>query len=279
MTVRGSATAATEKRHSMQFVKVNGAVAHFRDEGPRDAQPIVFINSLGTDLRIWDDLARPLTQRYRVIRYDKRGHGLSQLRTGSASIADFATDLAALLDRLELKSPTIVGLSIGGLIAQELFRLRPDLVKSLVLCDTAPRIGTQESWSARLSAVEAGGIEAIADGVMALWFSKDYHRTSPDAVAGWRAMVTRTPIEGYLMACRAIRDADLTEQASRISVSTLCVVGDEDGSTPVSLVRDLSTRIPGAKFEVIGGAGHLPCIERPDALRELIESHVAEVLE
>jgi 3-oxoadipate enol-lactonase len=262
----------------VQFVKVNGGVTHFLDDGPRAAPSIVFINSLGTDFRIWDDLAGPLTERYRVIRYDKRGHGLSQLRTGSASIADFVTDLAALLDRLELKPPTIVGLSIGGLIAQELFRLRPELVKSLVLCDTAHRIGTQDSWNARLRAVEAGGIEAIADGIMGLWFSKDYHRTSPDAVAGWRAMVTRTPVEGYLVACRAIRDADLTEQASRIAVSTLCVVGDEDGSTPVPLVRDLSTRIPGAKFEVIGGAGHLPCIEKPDALRELIESHVAEVL-
>ena len=262
----------------MQFVKINGGVTHFLDEGPRDAPPIVFINSLGTDFRIWDDLARPMTQRYRVVRYDKRGHGLSQLRTGSASIADFGTDLAALLDRLELKPATIVGLSIGGLIAQDLFRLRANLVRSLVLCDTAHRIGTHDSWNARLSAVEAGGIEAIADHLMELWFSKDYHRTSPDAVAGWRAMVTRTPVEGYLTACRAIRDADLTEQVGRIAVPTLCIVGDEDGSTPVPLVRDLSTRIPGAKFEVIAGAGHLPCIDKPDALRKLIESHVAEVL-
>jgi 3-oxoadipate enol-lactonase len=262
----------------MQFAKVNGGVTHFLDERPRDAPSIVFTNSLGTDFRIWDDLARPLTKRYRVIRYDKRGHGLSQLRTGPASIADFAADLAALLDRLGVTSAAIVGLSIGGLIAQELFRLRPDLVRSLVLCDTAHRIGTLESWNARIAAVEAAGIEAIADGLMGLWFSKDYHRTSPDAVTGWRAMLTRTPVEGYLMACRAIRDSDLTEQARRITVATLCIVGDEDGSTPVSLVRELSSLIPGAKFEMIGGAGHLPCIERPDALRELIESHAAEVL-
>jgi 3-oxoadipate enol-lactonase len=263
----------------MQFAKINGGVTHFLDEGPRDKPPIVFTNSLGTDFRIWDDVVRPLTQRYRVIRYDKRGHGLSQLRTGSASITDFAADLAALLDHLELRpATTIVGLSIGGLIALELIRLRYDLVRSFVLCDTAHRIGTQDTWNARLGAVEAGGIEAIADHLMELWFSKDYHRTSPDAVAGWRAMVTRTPVEGYLTACRAIRDADLTEQVGRIAVPTLCIVGDEDGSTPVPLVRDLSTRIPGAKFEVIAGAGHLPCIDKPDALRKLIESHVAEVL-
>ena len=117
----------------MQFVKINGGVTHFLDEGPRDTLPIVFTNSLGTDFRIWDDVVRPLTQRYRVIRYDKRGHGLSQLRTGSASIVDFAADLAALLDHLELRpATTIVGLSIGGLIALELIRLRYDLVRSWI---------------------------------------------------------------------------------------------------------------------------------------------------
>ena len=262
----------------MQFAKVNGGVTHFLDEGPRNAHPIVFVNSLGTDFRIWDDLSGPLTKRYRVIRSDKRGHGLSQLWRGSATMADFATDLSALLDRLEVTRATIVGLSIGGLIAQELYRLRPDLVRSLVLPDTAHRIGTEESWNARIRSVETAGIEAIADSVMGLWFSKEYHRTSSDAVAGWRAMLTRTPVDGYLMACRAIRDADLTEQARRIAVSTLCVVGDEDGSTPVALVRELSSLIPGAKFKVIAGAGHLPCIERPEVLRELIEAHVAEVL-
>ena len=262
----------------MRLANVNGGVTHFLDEGPRGAPPIVFINSLGTDFRIWDDLTQPLIKRFRVLRSDKRGHGLSQLRTGSVTMADFATDLSTLLDLLEVTRATIVGLSIGGLIAQELYHLRPDLVRSLVLSDTAHRIGTQDSWNARICAIEKGGIEAIADSVMGLWFSREYHRTSSDTVAGLRAMLTRTPVDGYLVACRAIRDADLTEQARRIAVSTLCVVGDEDGSTPVALVRELSSLIPGAKFKVIAGAGHLPCIERPEALRELIESHVAEVL-
>src|ERR1700733_1940017 len=102
----------------MQFASVNGGVKHYLDQGPRNAPCLVFINSLGTDFRIWNDLAQPLTQHYRVIRHDKRGHGFSQLPTGPASIADFATDLSMLLDRLEVKQATIVGLSIGGLIAQ-----------------------------------------------------------------------------------------------------------------------------------------------------------------
>ncbi len=261
----------------MQFANVNGGVKHYLDEGPRDAPCLVFINSLGTDFRIWNDLVGPLTGRYRVIRYDKRGHGLSQLPAPTASMADLANDLSALLDLLDVKQATIVGLSIGGLIAQELLRLRPDLVRSLVLADTAHKIGTDESWSTRIGLVEAKGIESIADGVMKLWFSKTYHQTSRDALTGWRTMLTRTPVEGYLAACLAIRDADLTEAARRINVPTLCVVGDEDGSTPVALVQELASLIPGAKFEVLSGAGHIPCIEKPDALRALIERHVAEV--
>jgi 3-oxoadipate enol-lactonase len=264
------------KRDKMQFANVNGGVTCFADEGPRDAPAVVLINSLGTDFRIWDDVARSLTGRYRVLRSDKRGHGLSEIRTGPATMADFASDLAALLDRLQIARAHVVGLSIGGLIAQELYRVRQDLVASLILSDTAHRIGTLESWNTRISKVEIGGIEAIADGIMQVWFSRSYHARCPNAVAGWRAMLTRTPLDGYLMACRAIRDADLTEQAKKVKVSTLCVVGDEDGSTPVTLVRELSTLIPGARFEVVIGAGHLPCIEKPDVLCGLIDAHVRE---
>jgi 3-oxoadipate enol-lactonase len=260
----------------MQFAYVNGGVTCFADEGPRNAPAVVLINSLGTDYRIWDDVARSLTGRYRVVRSDKRGHGLSEIRTGPATMADFAADLAALLDRLQIARAHVVGVSIGGLIAQELYRVRQDLVASLILSDTAHRIGTLESWNARISKVEVGGIEAIADGIMQVWFSRSYQAKCLEAVAGWRAMLTRTPLDGYLMACRAIRDADLTEHAKKIKVPTLCVVGDEDGSTPVALVRELSSLVPGARFDVVVGAGHLPCIEKPDVLCGLIDAHVKE---
>ena len=261
----------------MAFMRANGVVVHYADEGPRAGQAIVFVNSLGTDFRIWDEVIRPLAQNARIMRYDKRGHGLSELRPAPASISDFATDLAALLDRLEARRATIVGLSIGGMIAQELHRLRPDLVASLVLCDTGHRIGTPEFWSARLGAVEAGGIEAIADGIMERWFTKNYREKQSDALVGWRAMLTRTPKTGYLAACGAIRDADLTEHAKTMRVPTLCVVGDEDGSTPVALVRELAGLIPSARFEIIAGAGHIPCVEQPEVLRGLIEAHLKDV--
>jgi 3-oxoadipate enol-lactonase len=261
----------------MAFVRVNGGVTHFADEGLRAAQPIVFSNSLGTDFRIWDEVVQPLAQNARIIRYDKRGHGLSELRAGRTLIADLAADLAALLDHLNVRAATIVGLSIGGMIAQELYRSRPDLVSSLVLCDTAHRIGTLEFWAARIGAVEAGGLESIADGIMQRWFSQSFRENCADALAGWRAMMARTPQAGYLAACGALRDADLTEAAKLIRVRTLCVVGDQDGSTPVELVRELAGLVPAAKFEIIAGAGHIPCVEKPDVLRGLIEAHLKEV--
>ena len=130
----------------MTFAEVNGAVAHYRDEGRVDARAIVFINALGMDLRIWDDLVGPLANAYRIVRYDKRGHGLSELPAGPALIADYAADLAALLDRLEVGGAVIVGLSMGGLVAQALYRQRPDLVAAMALCGTAAKIGTEESW-------------------------------------------------------------------------------------------------------------------------------------
>jgi 3-oxoadipate enol-lactonase len=261
----------------MHFARTNGVVLHFADEGPRAGRAVVFINSLGTDFRIWDEVVAPIARQRRVIRYDKRGHGLSELRTGQMEIADFALDLAGLLDHLHTGPATIVGLSIGGLIGQEFYRLRPDLVASLVLNDTGHRIGNNEFWDGRIGAVERGGIEAIGDAVMQRWFTEDYQKNYPAMMAGWRAMLVRTPKEGYVAACRAIRAADLTEGAKQIRAPTTVIVGDQDLATPPDLARELAGLIPGAKLEIVAGAGHLPCIEKPDVMRGLIEAHLKAV--
>ena len=257
----------------MSFAKVNGAVVHYADEGPRDARAIVFLNSLGADFRIWDEVAAPLARRWRVVRYDKRGHGLSELPAGAPLIADYAADLAALIDRLGVDGATIVGLSIGGLIAQALYRQRPDLVAALVLCGAAAKLGGEESWRERIDAIARGGIEAIADDVLRRWFTADFRARRRDELMGWRMMLTRSPQDGYVAACGALRRADLRADCARIRVPTLCVVGDEDGSTPVALVRELAHTIPGAQFEIVAGAGHLPNLEPPAALVALIEAH------
>ena len=144
----------------MRFVKANGLVIHYHDQGRRDGPPLVFINSLGTDFRIWNEVAEILAPDFRIITYDKRGHGLSESGPDKNDMADYARDLAALLDQVGVGRATIVGLSIGGLIAQELYRHHPDRVAALVLCDTAAKIGTDEVWDQRIAKVERGGIES-----------------------------------------------------------------------------------------------------------------------
>jgi 3-oxoadipate enol-lactonase len=257
----------------MSFAKLNDGVVHYLDEGPREARALVFMNALGCDFRIWDDVVRILCRDFRLVRYDMRGHGLSESGPDRYDIADFARDLEALLDRLGVARATVVGLSMGGLVAQELYRQRPQHVAALVLCDTAAKIGNDESWDARIAEVERGGIEAIADSVLERWFTADFHVRRSDELKGWRAMLTRTPRQGYLAACGAVKRADLRPYARAIEVPTLCVVGNEDGSTPVALVRETAELIKGSRFEIIEGSGHLPNIEKPQALASLIAEH------
>ena len=260
----------------MRFARVNGVVLHHAVEGPPDAPTVVFSNSLGTDFRIWDPLLAHFGQGLRRIRYDKRGHGLSQAMPAPYEMSDHVGDLAALLDHLEIESAVVVGLSVGGIIAQGLSSLRPERIKGLVLSDTAHVIGPPEMWDQRIAAIEAGGIEALADPIMERWFSETFRRDRTEDLAGWRNMLVRTPVEGYLGTAAAIRDSDMTEQAKAIRVPTLCVGGSEDGSTPPELVGALAALIPGARFEVIEGAGHLPCVEAPEALAGLMKDFFVE---
>ena len=257
----------------MSFMRVNGGVAHYRDEGLNSGLSLVFINALGSDFRIWDEVATILAPEFRILRYDKRGHGLSESGPDFYDVADFARDLGALMDALALPRATVVGLSMGGLIAQEFYRQRPDLVAGLVLSGTAVKIGSDDSWNARIATIEAGGIESIAESVLERWFTADFRANREADLIGWRVMLTRTSKQGYLAACGAVKRADLTPYAGAIRVPTLCLAGDEDGSTPVDLVRATASLIPGARFETIAGAAHISGIERPVTVARLIAAH------
>lgn len=253
----------------MKAIAANGIVLHVADEGPKEAPALVFSNSLGTDFRIWDRLISLLPKGFRIIRYDKRGHGLSECTTAPYSIDDHTLDLAGLLDALDVKQAIVVGLSVGGMIAQALAGARPDLVRGLVLCDTAHKIGPPDIWQTRIEAINKGGIASIADGILERWFSAAFHEQRPDELEIWRAMLCRTPSDGYLGTAYAIRDADLTTIAERLTLPTLCIVGSEDGATTPALVKSTADLI-GADFIEIQGAGHLPCIEAPDDMAGII---------
>jgi 3-oxoadipate enol-lactonase len=260
----------------VQFATVNDVILHHQlISGPAGRPVIVFANSLGTDFRLWRDLVVRLAGDFPIVTYDKRGHGLSDLGQVPYSIDDHVLDLAALLDRLDVKDAVICGVSVGGMIAQGLAAKRPDLVKALVLCDTAHKIGTAEMWNARIEAIEAKGIESLADAVLERWFTPAFRRPENAAYHGYRNMLTRQSATGYAATCAALRDADLTESTKRISVPALCVVGEEDGSTPPDLVLSMARLIAGARYEVIKGAGHIPSIEQPEILAEMIRTFLA----
>lgn len=260
----------------MPFITIKDVTLHYELSAPRKGAPVlVFSNSLGTDFRIWNEVARAFSADFAVLVYDKRGHGLSDLGSGHASIADHAQDLAGLMDALGLGSAVICGLSVGGMIAQALSVARPDLVSALILCDTAPKIGTAESWNTRIAAIQKDGLPSLLDPVMERWFTPAFRRADNPDYAGYRNMFARQSAEGYAATCAAIRDADLTEDARRISVPTLCIVGDQDGSTPPELVAAMAALIPGARYEVVAGAGHIPCVEQPRALIALMREFVA----
>jgi len=262
----------------VSFVTIGGITLHHRYvEANGKTPPIVFINSLGTDLRIWDEVVALLAGETPLLVYDKRGHGLSDNGSGVRSINDHVDDLSALIDHFGFDKVVLFGLSVGGMVAQGLHIRRPERVEGLILSDTAHKIGTAESWNSRIAAVERYGIEAIADGVMKVWFTPDFHAARPADLAGCRNMLTRQALPGYIGTCKAVRDADFTESARRIAVPTLCIAGDQDGSTPPDLVRSLADLIPGARFEIIRNAGHIPCIEQPEALVALIRGFVASL--
>lgn len=255
-------------------------IMHVADEGPRDAPVLVFANSLGTDFRVWGPLLPHLPPGLRVIRYDMPGHGLSDL-AGDRPIEAHAEDLRRLLDGrgLGLGSDRVVlvGLSVGGMIAQAFAAAHPDRLTGLVLCDTGHRIGTSDLWNARIEAVGQGGVDAIADGVLERWFSPRFHRDDAARLALWRAMLTRTPAAGYIALSRAIRDADLTEAARAIKTPTVAIGGELDGSTPPTLMQEMTSLIDGARFELLPGVGHIPPVEAPEALSRLISEFLREI--
>lgn len=261
----------------MRFARVNGIVLHHAVRGPADRPTLVFVNSLGTDFRIWDAVAGRLERDWRLVLYDKRGHGLSEAPQPPYVMADHVADLEALLDHLGVREAAVVGLSVGGMIAQGLAAARPDLVRALVLCDTAHKIGTQALWNGRIQAVMQEGIAAIADGVMERWFTPAFRSPSNPDYAGYLAMLTRTPAAGYAGTCAALRDADLTRSTQALKMPVLCLVGDQDGSTPPDLVREMAGLIEGARFEIVEHAGHLPCVEQPEKTAALIRTFLQEV--
>jgi 3-oxoadipate enol-lactonase / 4-carboxymuconolactone decarboxylase len=250
----------------MMMIRANGLDFYIRIDGPTAGAPLVLLHSLGTAGAVWDDQARVLARTYRVIRPDLRGHGLSEVTPGPYRIETLAADMLAVLDALGITRAHLAGISIGGLIAQAMAAESPDRFISLVLCDTAMAFPPASLWTDRAATVRAQGMTAIADAVLARWVTPEF-ASSPQANL-LRAMLLRTPVEGYCGAAEALSVADFTESTARIRLPTLILVGDQDAATPPANAQAIQRAISGSVMEVIPGAAHIPTVEKPDLITE-----------
>jgi 3-oxoadipate enol-lactonase len=248
---------------------------HHVVEGPEGAAVVVLGNSLGSTLAMWDAVAGMLARRFRVVRYDLRGHGESPTPPGPYAIDDLGTDLVRLLDDLGLERVHLVGTSIGGMAALWVAANAPRRVDRLVAVGTSARLGPAQGWIDRAANVLGAGTAAVADTVLPRWVTPGFASSRPEEMARYRAMFDAADPAGYAGCCLAIAGMDLVDSLVRIIAPTLVVVGSDDPATPPEHAELLAARIPGARMATIEGAAHLPSIERPDELVRLVLDHIS----
>lgn len=244
----------------MPFTYANGICLRYRLEGKPGAPVIVFSNSLGTNLSMWDPQVAALRGEFRILRYDTRGHGLSAVAPGPYTQEQLGGDIIALMDAVEVRQAYFCGLSMGGQVGIWLGANAPDRFGRLMLCDTAAHIGNSEIWNTRIATIRAGGMPAIVSGTIERWFTQRFIAQAPEAIAPVRRMILDTPPQGYIACCEAIRDTDLTNEASRVKAPTWVISGTHDPAAPPAQGRLLASKIPGARYLEFDTA-HLSNIE------------------
>jgi len=248
---------------STMEISVQNERFNCRVDGRADGPVVVLSNSLGTNLTMWNEQLPALAQRFRVFRYDTRGHGASSVTPGPNTIPKLGRDVLGLLDALEIRRVHFCGLSMGGMTGMWLALNAPERIDRLVLANTAPQIGTDEVWNARIEAVRKGGMEAIAEAVLERWFTAGFRQGAPVTVARIRAMLTETPAEGYIANCAAIRDMDQREAIRAIRHPTLVIAGTHDPATTAADGRKMAEAIAGARYVELDAA-HISNIEKAE---------------
>ena len=244
-----------------QFAEVNGTRLHYRLDGPSGAPVLLLSNSLGTNLGMWDGQMPALTARYRVLRYDSRGHGQSAVPGGAYTIDQLGRDAVALLDHLGFDKVAFCGLSKGGMVGMWLGAHAPERVTRLALTNTAPHMPPAEQWDARIKTVSEQGMTAITQGVVSRWFTQAFQERAPTEVEPIRKMLLSTDPIGYCGCCHAIRDMDQRADLGRISAPVLVIGGTQDPSTPPHYSEEIARGIAGSTLVMLEAA-HLSNIEQ-----------------
>ena len=225
---------------------------------------LMLSNSLGVNLSMWEPQLAPFTRHFRLVRYDRRGHGRSGVTPGPYTMEQLARDDLAIMDGLGLAKVNFCGISMGGMIGQWLGAFAPERIDRLILSNTTCHYPLKDPWNDRIKAVREGGIAAVADTVLGLWFTKDFHAREPETVKRFRAMMVSTPLEGYIGCAAAVRDMDHRDIVGKIKAPTLLMAGRYDGSTTVEAAEFIRDRIPGAKLTVLDAA-HISNVEQAAA--------------
>jgi 3-oxoadipate enol-lactonase len=250
------------------------ATLHHVIDGPADAPVLVLGPSLGTDLHLFDAQAAALSDQYRVVRFDLRGHGHSAVVAGPTTIADLSGDVLALLDQLGVATFHYAGVSIGGAIGLHLAVTAPTRLTTLTIIASAARFADPPSWPLRAAKVRAEGTGFLVPSRTGAWFTLEFAAQHPDEAGRLLAMLRDTPPEGYAAACDAIAAFDIRDRLREITTPTLVIAGAEDPATPLPMVRAIADGIEGAAFLSIPRTSHLVSAEAPDAVSDAIRGHL-----
>jgi 3-oxoadipate enol-lactonase len=253
----------------MPLIDADGCPIHVRVDGPQAARVLMLSNSLGTTMDMWDGQLAPFTQHFRLVRYDRRGHGKSGCPEGPYTMERLGRDALALLDGLGLERVSWCGLSMGGMIGQWLGANAPERIERLVLTNTSSYFPDKAAWNERIALVRERGLAAFAGPNMERWFTRKFLERSPEAVAPIRAMFAATPLDGYIACAEAVRDMDHRALLPRIEAPTLVIAGRHDPATPLEANEYISSNVAGAKLTVLDAA-HMSNVEQRDAYTDAV---------
>ena len=253
----------------MPIISVDGCPIHVEVQGGEGAPVLMLSNSLGTTYRMWDDQVQPFTEAFRLVRYDRRGHGRSGCPRGPYTMERLGRDVLAVLDALGIERINWCGLSMGGMVGMWLGTMAPERIDKLILSNTTAYFANKAMWDDRIKTVREEGLAPIAAATMERWLTRDFRERSPQAVQRIRDMFLSTPPEGYVACCEAIRDMDHRETIRNIAAPTLVIAGRQDPATTVEAAEFIRSRIPGAALTVLDTA-HLSNVERPQEYAETV---------
>jgi len=260
-------------------ILANGIVTHYELEGPPDAPVVTFSHSLAASLEMWEPQVAVLAEHYRILRYDTRGHGGSEVPPGPYTLEMLADDVLGLLAALGVKRTHFVGLSMGGMVGQAVAFKRPAALASLVLADTACRMPPESAplWDARIAMAQNQGMAALAEGTIERWFTRPFIERAPHVVDRVRMLIRATPPEGFAGCSHAIRALDYADRLREIRMPTLIIVGQEDMGTPVAASELMHAAIAGSKLVVLPSAAHLSNVEQAENFNRTLLGFLAQV--